>query len=159
MIQRGGGFVSDDRRLRFSDEFHAAHEVSPIFERQRRQQGGCNCATPATILSSIFRPAGASKTSAERRSWPLSRLVIRERAAIRLIISPSVLRSTRICRARSVSVSVPLLVQGQEHAELSRRNVILCGQLLIEQVDAGIEQTHQKAEAFVELEGAGDLFR
>src|SRR5450631_579657 len=44
---------------------------------------------------------------AERRSLPLLRLVIRDRSTMRLIISPSVLRSTRICPASSVRVRVP----------------------------------------------------
>jgi hypothetical protein len=56
----------------------------------------CSRAAPATILSSTAVPAGASSTSAERPSLPLLRLVISARLAIRLIISPSVLRSTRM---------------------------------------------------------------
>jgi hypothetical protein len=37
-----------------------------------------------------FSAGRRQQTSAERRSWPLSRLMIKERTAMRLIISPSV---------------------------------------------------------------------
>jgi hypothetical protein len=79
------------------------------------------CAAPATILSSTFLPAGASKTSAERRSSPLSRLMIRERIrhavdhfAERAPIDPDM--SRQIGKGQ-----LALLMQGQEHAKLPRR--------------------------------------
>src|ERR1700687_1526741 len=50
-------------------------------------------------------------------------------------------------------------MKGQQHAELARGNVVLCGQLLIEQMNAGIEEPHQKAEPLVELERVSNFLR
>ena len=90
---------------------------------------------------------------------PLLRLLISERSGIRLIISPSVLRSTRMCLASSVSVRDSLLGECEEDAELPRGNLVLRRQLLTEGVDACIQKTHQKTETFVEFQPTGDVFR
>ncbi len=44
-----------------------------------------------------------------------------------------------------------MLVKHQQHTELARCNIGLCGQLIVEEMDARIERSHEKAEALVEF--------
>ena len=51
-----------------------------------------------------------------------------------------------------------LLIEGQQDTELARCNIILCGQLLVEQMDSGIEQPNEKTETLLKLERKGKIF-
>ena len=67
----------------------------------------CNCAAPETNRNSVCSPDLASVTVADLRSASLLSFLIMPLSDMRLIISPNVLRSTRMCVASSVSVKVP----------------------------------------------------
>ncbi len=77
---------------------------------------------------------------------------------MRLIISPSVLRSTRMCPASSVSVSVPHWYKVNNTPNW-RGVISLCVVNCSYRIEAGIEQPHEKAESLVESERPGNVFR
>ena len=78
---------------------------------------------------------------------PLLRLVISDRFAMRLIISPKRAAVDPDMSGKFRQSEDALLIERQQDTELARCNIVLCGQLFVEQVDAGIEQPNEKTEA------------